>query len=100
VANKTSFGGRTLGGNKRQQPCLISLFLQVFSGCRHAIEKRKYEAGNRGFKTECKEVFVFVEINQTKCFISETGTLLKRCFLPSHNSDLREPRSGHPWHIT
>jgi hypothetical protein len=40
-------------------------------------EKRKYEDENRGFKTQWEDVFVFVERNWIRYFVSQTLTLYK-----------------------
>jgi hypothetical protein len=47
--------------------------------------KRKYEDENRGLKTEWKEGFVVVEINQIK-YLFENSNIIK-CILP-------EPHQG------
>jgi hypothetical protein len=57
---------------------------------RHAILKRKYEDENRGLKTEWEEMFVPVERNQKKYFVSQTRTLLK-VSCANRDTDVRGP---------
>jgi hypothetical protein len=49
----------------------VFLSASVFQ-CRLAMQNRKYEDENRGFKTEWKEEFVCVEGNQPKYFVLKT----------------------------
>jgi hypothetical protein len=64
---------RTLGGNNRQEPCLIhevksssSSFCKCILSVVMPSKRRKYEDENRGFGIKWEDEFVFVQRNQIK----------------------------------